>query len=184
MDKTLSEQICELCGIEPKIIRYECSKGMGHNKYVNSCPVYTLHKCKYEVGCRPETTMKPVYTFVDFEKNNNKIKLINLLIENDHIVTMSKNYYTIGNGSIDFVEDFPEHFSVEGNNLLEALYNYLTRWIKEQTRFKKPDGTMSEYIDTSHTLEREDCYYPEEFDKYLEDIEKIKEVIKKEIWEF
>ena len=155
-EKSLSQQICEVCGIEPK----------------------------YKIIHTPTILDKnPIYH--DFENNNNnKLKLINLLIKNEHIITMSKNYYAIGNGDIDFVDDcYNEYFEVEGDSFLGALHNYLIRWIKQSTSFRKEDGTMSEYIDTSHTLEREECYYSRGFDDYLKDIEQIKQAIKNEQWE-
>lgn len=134
-DKSLSEKICEVCGIKPEIIE----------DYDNN---------QYEI-------------YPDFENNkHNKLKLIDLLIENDHIITMNKNSYLIGNGDIDFIQDcYDEYFDVQGSNLLEALYNYLTRKINE-----------------SHILQREDCYYLRGFDDYLKDIEQIKQAIREADW--
>lgn len=54
--------------------------------------------------------------YPDFEKDNNKLKLIDLLIENDHFITMSKYFYYIGNGDTDFINDFyNEQFEVQGD---------------------------------------------------------------------
>ena len=172
MSNDISKQICKICEIKKKRVT----------------SLYNCEGCKYLIDdeCnRGDNPCKPPYKYVypNFENNVNELKLINLLIENDHIITMSKDYYAISNGDNDFIDDcYEEHFEVEGSSFLEALYNYLTRWIKEKTSFKKEDGTMSEYIDTSHTLEREDCYYPRGFDDYLKDIDKIKKAIRQAIW--
>lgn len=216
-DKTLSEQICEVCGIEPKgKLVFEkrnwdkktwINSGRGYKEFdFESAPTVIVdiiptelydEKNGFEYPYSKIDEIKKIYDkngydfiefeakFIDFEtNNNNKLKLIDLLIENDHIITMNKDYYAIGNGANDFIDDcYNEHFEVEGSNLLEALYNYLTRWIKEKTSFQKEDGTMSECIDTSHTLEREDCYYPRDFDDYLKDIKKIKQAIRQADWE-
>ena len=151
-EKSLSQQICEECGIKPEIIEdYDSNE--------------------YEL-------------YPDFENNNNKLKLIDLLIENDHFITMSKYFYYIGNGDTDFINDFyNEQFEVQGDSLLEALYNYLTRWILQYSRFQKEDGTMSELTDTPYTLQRRDCYYKRGFDKYLRDIKKLKKAIRETNWE-
>lgn len=176
-NKALSEQICEICGIEPL---YKIKHFNGVTEVWS--PAFNKKELSYAKAQKQMLEQKEVYP--DFENNNNKLKLIDLLIENDHIITMSKDYYAIGNGSIDFIEDcYDEDFEVEGNNLLESLYNYLTRWIKEKTSFKKEDGTMSEYIDTSYTLERKYCIFPEYFDAYLKDIDKIKQAIRQADWE-
>lgn len=83
-EKSLSEKICEVCGIKPQIIEdYDSNE--------------------YEL-------------YPDFEKDNNKLKLIDLLIENDHFITMSKYFYYIGNGDTDFINDFyNEQFEVQGD---------------------------------------------------------------------
>lgn len=175
-EKSLSQKICEVCGVEcVKSIKgcYNCNYSVFDEDNSFECKLK-----EFPIDCGLNSKFYP-----DFENNNNKLKLINLLIENDHIVTMSKDYCAVGNGAHDFIDDgYNEHFEIEGSNLLEALYNYLTRWIEQSTSFMKEDGTMSEYIDTSHTLERDDCYYSYGFDNYLKDIEKIKQAIKQADW--
>lgn len=175
-EKSLSQQLCEACGIEPKYLVKYTYFGQQENIYE------TLEEAKQEKEMLKGEIEE---AYPDFENNNNnKFKLIDLLIENDHFITLSKDYYAIGNGDNDFVDDcYNEYFEVEGDSFLEALHNYLIRWIKQSTSFRKEDGTMSEYIDTSHTLEREDCYYSRGFDEYLKDIERIKQAIKNEQWE-
>lgn len=140
--------------------------------------------CKIKPKVVQDSDLNDIEVYPDFKNNTNKIKLIELLIKNDHIVIMSKDYYAIGNRANDFVDDcYNEYFEVVGSSLLEALYNYLTRWIKQSTSFKKEDGTMSEFVNTSYTLEREHCCFVEGFDSYLKDIKKIKKAIKNAKWE-
>ena len=197
--KTLSQKICEVCGIEPKgKLIFEkrnwdkktwISAGHGYKEFdFKSIPTAEVdiiptklynEKNGFQYPHSMIDEIKKLYDengydfqkfeakFIDFENNNNKLKLINLLIENDHIITLNKDSYLIGNGDIDFIQDcYNEYFDVQGSNFLEALYNYLTRKINE-----------------SHILQREDCYYSRGFYDYLQDIEKIKQAIREADWE-
>lgn len=151
--KNLSRELCEICGIEGKIIEdYDGNE--------------------YEI-------------FPDFEQPENYKRLQEIFIDNGHSITLSEDWFAISNGDIDFVTDmYDTSFSIKGKTFLNAVCNYLALWIEEQTQIKLQDNTMSPPIDTSHKLTREGCIYPRGYDDLLKDIEKIKQAIKSEVWEY
>ena len=159
----LSKELCKICGIKPKCIN--CGQTVSEE---NPCPK-PCNKQKYP----------------DFEKPENYKKLQKVFINNGHSITLSKDWYAIGNGDNDFVTDmYDTNFEITGTLFLKAVYNYLTLWIEETTQEQISYGVYSEPKDTSHKLTREECIYPRGYDDLLKDVEKIKQAIREKEWEY
>lgn len=174
----LSAKICEICEINPK---YWCD-------YADCfCPIE--HQGNFNPKCPKQAVTKECdarsnkLKYPNLDKSQNKLKLINLLVDTGHYVTLSKSFCEISNGDFDFVHDcHGEYFAIRGNNLCGALYNYLTGWIEEKTRIPSKEGAISDWQDTSHILQKEECYSPVGYDRYREDVCKLKKVLKNSKW--
>ena len=158
----LSKELCEICGIKPKL---NCI----------NCP----HPC--ETACN--NCSYSDLNYPDFEQPENYKKLQEIFINNDHSITLSKGWCAISNGDTDFVNDcYDTSFEISGTTFLKAVCNYLTLWIEETIRKRISDGIYSEPIDTSHKLTREECIYSRGYDDLLKDVEKIKQAIRETEW--
>ena len=120
--------------------------------------------------------------YPDFEQPENYKKLQEIFINNDHSITLSKDWCAISNGDTDFVTDmYNTSFEIHGETFLKAVYNYLTLWIEEQESVRQLDGTFLTR-DTSHKLTREECIYPRGYDDLLEDVSQLKQAIRETEW--
>lgn len=175
MTKDLSKQICEKCGIKKHRIEDKSFCWCDDCQYRIDAGAYG--GCNRPIGkqCPPHYK----YVYPDFGQPENKLRLIDILVDNDHEITLCKDYCSISNCDTDFVNDcYNEHFKMYGGTFLEALYNYLTIWINEYTETEK--GLK----DTSHTLTREECCYPRGYDDLLKDIERIKQSLREAEWNY
>lgn len=167
----LSQQLCKICGIEPKRVRpFQCDK----NKENIPCEfcIEKHGKC---------ISQKEIYP--DFEKPENYKKLQEVFINNDHSITPSRDLCAISNGDTDFIHDtYDTSFSISGATFLKAVYNYLTLWIEQTTEVMISSGEYSEPIDTSHKLTRRECIYPRGYDDLLKDVKRIKQAIRETEW--
>ena len=162
MTKKISKKICKLAGIEAK-----------RQIEVNCC-----NECS---DCQSGDCNTLYYP--DFESPENLVKLLECLKNTGHTVEISKDSCSISNGDTDFVEDgYDSRFSLWGDTFLEALINYLTKWRKQLTRYGLPDGTMSEWIDTSSKLTKRDCIYPRGIDDLNKSIRKLKQALQQTEW--
>jgi len=127
---------------------------------------------------------KKVYP--NFKLLSNQFKIIKAIQDSNHILWISKNCYEIGNGYHDFVDDcYNTKFKIWGSTLEEATFFYLTLYIKQTGRcWIHEKGDWSEWVDTSHTLTREHCYYPESFDDMVEDSKDLLKALKEIEWDY
>lgn len=118
--------------------------------------------------------LNEVEVYPDFNQPESYKKLIDTIIKSKHWITLTKNDCEIGNGDIDFVNDYyGEYFSIRGKDLLSCLYNYLRLWMEQSTL------NGDEWKDTSHILTEEECCYPRGYKQVQKDIEKLKKNIQK-----
>lgn len=187
MVSEISEKICKECSIKPQIRHYACAKGMGINKYINDCPtIVAVNRCEYDKGCNHNATMKPVYSYVDFELPENQVRLQKLLVDSGHVITLVEDWYSVGCGLNDFIDDcYDTQHAMTGKTFLDAVYNYITLWYEQrEVRCMLKNGKMGPPMDMSHKLEAGECIYPWGYQSYVEDVEKLKQLIHDAKWEF
>jgi len=124
--------------------------------------------------------------FINFDDNNNILKAIRSIQNAEHCIYISCGYYEIGNGACDFIDDcYNTKFTIGGDSIAEALYNYLSLYIRRETSvYEHEKKAMSDPVDTSYTLTREDCYYPDSFDEMVEDSKRLFTELQETNWSY
>lgn len=126
-NKTLSQQICEICGIEPK---YQCSyhscicpiQDIG--KFNPKCPKQAVTK---ECDARSN---KPCY--IDFQNNNNNNNFVNLL-ELFH----KNNFY---------INDISLNSAIEKESFVICFLKSLIKTLTDETISKKVKDVLKQAI--------------------------------------
>lgn len=154
MTKTLSEQICEICGIEPKLD-----------------------------GSNPALSVQPVYPDFEQPTNYKKLQEIFINHDHSITLSKGLCAISNGDTDF-VNDMYDTSFEIHGKTFLKAVCNYLTLWIEETTQEQILYGIYSEPKDTSHKLTREECIYPRGYDDLLENIGEIKQAIRAEEWKY
>lgn len=115
--KTLSEQLCELCGIKPRKVCGKCShQGV-------EWPEEDLERLCCELDYFPEECKKSKNMYIDFENPENFVKLLELMTTQGMGYNIQLFDYP-NDLRIDFTWDENENFYIGGNSFKEVYLRF------------------------------------------------------------
>lgn len=134
-DKTLSQQLCELCGIEPKIL-YKSKSNLSSGTCWKTREEYKNSACN-QSWSETENTRYP-----DFEKPENFVKLFNLIthIEDFHFATGQTYISCIP------IYRFSSYLTTESNQYESYSNDVVKAFLECLIEHVKEDKDTAEYI--------------------------------------